>query len=102
MQWVAGFSCRSEVLKKRRCGCRPFCLTSSCRLEPQKLRLKRGFEEFEEREKDRGCPVGPVRSVAVARGRRRFRLTRACRYEFAEKTKTKVEEMRERHEDVCV
>ena len=53
-------------------------------------------------ERERGCPVGPVRSAAATRGRRWFHLTRACRSEYAEKTKTKVEEMRERREAVCV
>nr|POF21193.1 uncharacterized protein, mitochondrial [Quercus suber] len=53
---------------------------------------------FEERE--RGCPVGPVRSAAAACGRRRFRLTSSCRSEFAEKTE--VEEMRERREAAAV
>ena len=49
-------------------------------------------------ERERGCPVGPVRLTAAARGRRRFRLTRARRSELAEKTKTKMEKMRERRE----
>ena len=53
-------------------------------------------------ESERGYPVGLVRSAATARGCRRFHLTRAYWSEFAEKTKTKVEEMRERHEAVCV
>ena len=53
-------------------------------------------------ERERGCAVGPVRSAVAASGRHRFRLTRACRFEFAEKTKTKVEEIRERREAVCV
>ena len=42
--------------------------------------------------------VSSVRSAAAARGRRRFRLTRARRSELAEKIKTKVEKMRERRE----
>ena len=39
------------------CGRHPFRLTSSYWSEPQNLRLRRGFEEFEKREREGGCPV---------------------------------------------
>ena len=37
------------------CGRRPFRLTRSCWSEPQNLRLRRRFEEFEERESELMC-----------------------------------------------
>ena len=67
-------------------------------IPPHKLLPVRtsGWDAGLRSKRERGYPVGPVRPAAAAHGHRRFRLTRARRSELAEKTKTKVEKMRER------